>query len=99
MSEYDILLRPTKIDENWDEMPKITTCGKNKEQVKTWEDVVESAKDLGYTENGNIVFKSIENNGIIGFNKDGRVFINEGHITNLEYNKMVLFMLLLEKKI
>ena len=31
MSEYDILLRPTRIKDRWCDVPRITTCGVDKE--------------------------------------------------------------------
>lgn len=101
MSEYDILLKPTRISEKWFEVPHITTCGVNKETVKTWEDVVACAKEFGYDYNvkDKFIFKQLEKDSTIYFTKNKGVFLHSIHFVDLEYNKMVLFMLLLENKL
>ena len=64
MSEYDILLTPTRVAEQWYEVPKIVSCGVNKQQVKTWEDVTECVQQFGYTKltNGTLLTKRIKEN-------------------------------------
>ena len=101
MSEYDILLKPTRIKEKWYEVPKIVTCGTNKEQVKTWEDFVKCAKELGYDllSTGTLVSKRLEKNTLITFTKNNDVFVNEAHLINIDYNKMTLLILLFENKL
>ena len=101
MSEYSILLKPTRLNEEWYEMPKINTCGKDRESVKTWDDVTKCAIDFDYKEltQGTLLTKTIEKNTLISFTKEGKVFVNEAYLIDLDYNKMVLLMLLLENKI
>ena len=101
MSEYDILLTPTRVAEQWYEVPKIVSCGVNKQQVKTWEDVTECVQQFGYTKltNGTLLTKRIKENTLITFTKEGKVFVNQAYLCDLDYNKMVLFMLLLENKL
>lgn len=107
MSEYDILLRPTAIKEQWFEVPGITTCGVNKQIVRTWEDVIECGKQFGYScsSSQHILSKELdsEEKRFIHFRFDGEVFVEsneeEVFLTQLSFNKMVLFMLLLEGKL
>ena len=108
MSEYDILLRPTAIKEQWFEVPKITTCGVDKEIVKNWDDVVKCAKSLGYksirSTEKDFVFKSINEFSNVILEEDGNVYVISStkfktQLMTLKYNKMVLFMLLLENKL
>lgn len=107
MSEYDILLRPTAIEEQWFEVPRITTCGIDKEIVRNWDDVVKCAKSLGYksikSTEKDFVFKSINETTSVVLEEDGTIHIVsekiKTQIMTLKYNKMVLFMLLLENKL
>ena len=49
--------------------------------------------------NGTLLTKRIKENTLITFTKEGKVFVNEAYLCDLDYNKMVLFMLLLENKL
>lgn len=101
MSEYDILLKPTRLKEQWFEVPHITTCGKNKQIVKTWNDVIECAKDFEYTisTDSNIISKKTQNDVNIYLTQDKDIFVNNVFLTKLDYNKMILFILLIENKL
>lgn len=101
MSEYDILLKPTKLSEEWHEVPRITTCGKDKEIVKTWEDVIKCGECFNYNPltNGTLLSKRYGKNTLVTFTKEGKLFINEAHLKDLDFNKMVLFILFLENKL
>jgi hypothetical protein len=101
MSEYDILLKPTKIKDRWCDVPRITTCGVNKEIVKTWKDVVDCAKELGYkcSPEDKFVYKRVGGPFLFTFTETYDFLINNNSIRKLEYNKMVLYMLLFENKL
>lgn len=107
MSKYDILLKPTAIEEQWFEVPRITTCGVDKEIVRNWDDVVKCAKGLGYksikSTEKDFVFKSINGTTNVVLEEDGTIYIvskkTKIQVMTLKYNKMVLFMLLLENKL
>lgn len=101
MSEYNILLKPTRIDEKWYEVPRITTCGVNKEIVKTWIDVINCSIELGYetSDDNKRITKEFDENNSVSFVKEGHIFFNDIPIFTSDYNKMVLFMLLLENKL
>lgn len=104
MSEYNVLLKPTRIDEKWYEVPKFTACGVHKQIVNTWEEVVECGEDFGYETRGKgLLTKKCnfhgDNQVEINFFSTGEILVGETKMACLDYNKMVFFMLLLEGKL
>lgn len=101
MSEYNILLKPTRIKDRWCDVPRITTCGVDKEIVRNWRDVVRCAEELGYKSSpeNKFVYKRINRPFLFTFTESNDFLINNNPIFKLEYNKMVLYMLLFENKL
>lgn len=97
MTEYDILLFPTKIADKWYEVPRIQTCGIGKEPIRCWEDVVACAKDFNYEILSPECFAKDTPLGYMLFHKDG-VAMN-GRMMKLDFSKMVLLMLFLEGRL
>lgn len=105
MSEYNILLKPTRLSEQWFEVPRISCCDKHGEVVKTWEQVIESAEDFGYKTSPlkTYIHKVINIETTLVIRKNGEISIlkpnDEVLICRTTFNNALLFILFMEGRL